>query len=82
MARTLLGTLEVIHWVGKVVLRRSGFALFAKRVMGQRGKKIFFFFAFPCVSERFESIEKHFFFENFVSAKLETCASEVSEMRM
>ena len=40
-----------------IALRRSGFALRSKRVMGQRGKK--------CVSEHFESIETHFFFNIF-----------------
>ena len=44
-------------------LRRLGFVLRAKRVIGQ--KVNFFFFAFLCVSEHFESIETHFFFENF-----------------
>ena len=33
--------------------------------MGQEGKRFFFFIAFLCVSEHFESIETHFFFKNF-----------------
>ena len=50
----------------------------AKRVMGQRGKKKFFF-AFLCVSEHFESIETHFFFSKiFMSAKRKARASEAS----
>ena len=62
-------------WLYKnfVVLRRTGFAQRAKRVIGQRGN--FFFFAFLCVSEHFESIETHFFSKIFVSAKRKTRAS-------
>ena len=47
-------------------LCRSGFALRAKRAMAQGGKKKFFF-AFLCVShvsEHFQSIETHFFFQS------------------
>ena len=47
----------------------------AKRVIGQRGK---FFFAFLCVSEHFESIETHFFFENVYERKVQN-ACERSE---
>ena len=53
-------------------VRRSGFAL-----IGQRGKK--FFCAFLCVSEHFESIQTHFFFENFrdrEASKMRACWSD------
>ena len=67
------------HGVGKVALRRSGFALRAKRVIGQRGKKIF------CISMRFRAFwvdwDTLFFSKIFVSAKRKTRASEASKMR-
>ena len=69
--------------MGKVALRRSGFALHAKRVMGQRGKKFLFFFAFLRVSEHFDLIETHFFFQKFslaLSAK-RARAKRASEMQ-
>ena len=49
--------------------RLSGFALRAKSVMGQWGKKISF--TFLCISEYFESIETHFFWKFFLSTKTE-----------
>ena len=52
---------------GKVALRRSGFALRAKRVWV---KRLNFFFCISMRSEHFESIETNFFFSkvfmNFV----------------
>ena len=58
-----VGTKVQLIVLNFIALRRSGFALRAKRVIGERGKPNFF--AFLCVSEYFESIETHFFLENF-----------------
>ena len=56
--------------------------LCVKRVMGQRGK-LFFFFAFLCVSEQFESVETFTFFPKIIamSAKRERDASAKRESR-
>ena len=61
--------------VGRVALCCSGFALRAKRVMGQRGKKEFFlmhFYVVQSISSRLRCT----FSKIFVSAKRKTCASK------
>ena len=69
------------HGVGKVALRHSHFALRAKRVIGQRGKKKYFFFAFLCVSEHFESIETHFFFFSKIFMNFALLAKRVMDQK-